>query len=95
MGFWSFMVLELEWWIDGWMDHTDHMDGYDYQSSCGAKKTPYGDDFNRFFDVIPPRKRFQGSCFLSAARLPLSAIGFSGVKRGEFLERLDIFSFAT
>ena len=41
IGFWNFMVLELEWWIDGWMDytdHTDHMDGYNYQSSCGAKK---------------------------------------------------------
>ena len=44
MGFWSFM----EWWIDGWMDHTP-FDGYNDQSSCGAKNIPYGDDFNSFF----------------------------------------------
>ena len=43
MGFRSFM----EWWIDGWMDHTP-LDGYDDQSSCGAKNIPYGDDFNSF-----------------------------------------------
>ena len=47
IGFWNFMVLELEWWIDGWMDHTP-LDGYKDQSSSGDKTIPYGDDFNSF-----------------------------------------------
>ena len=53
MGFWSFM----EWWIDGWMDHTP-LDGYDDQTNCGAK-TSLMVTISIVFDVIPPPNSFR------------------------------------